>query len=111
LEEDGKTSPNPYADSTNHSGRFFITGSLLGVLGAIVGATAQTVNTLIGAEILLGISAAFQISFFWVISELVPMRWRYAANTYAYIMTIPTNPLAAKIAFKFQLTSVKWRAR
>jgi MFS family permease len=97
--------------NTDPNYRFFIIGSLLGVLGAIVGATAQSVNTLIGAEVLLGISAAFQISFFWVISELVPMRWRYVANTYAYIMTIPTNPLAAKIAFKFQLTSAKWRAR
>lgn len=80
-------------------------------MGAIVGATAQTVNTLIGAEVLIGVSAAFQISFFWVISEIVPMRWRYIANSYAYLMTIPTNPLAAKIAFKFQETKSKWRAR
>ncbi|KAK5108469.1 hypothetical protein LTR62_008287 [Meristemomyces frigidus] len=85
---------------------FFIIGSLVGVLGSIVGATAKDINTLIGSEVLIGISAAFQISFFWVISELVPMRWRYLANSYAYMITIPTNPLAAKIAFTFQKTGL-----
>ncbi|KAK3676869.1 hypothetical protein LTR78_003073 [Recurvomyces mirabilis] len=88
---------------------FFIIGSLIGVVGSIVGATAQNINTLIGSEVLIGISAAFQISFFWVISEIVPMRWRYLANSYAYMITIPTNPLAAKIAFTFQKTLIKWR--
>jgi len=79
------------------------------LIGCIIGATAQSVNSLIGAEVLIGMGAAFQISFFWVISELVPMKWRYLANSYCYIVTIPTNPLAAKIAFTFQRTPVKWR--
>jgi hypothetical protein len=64
---------------------------------------------LIGAEVLIGIAPAFQISFYWVISEIVPMRWRYLANSYAYMITMPTNPLAAKIAFTFQKSPVKWR--
>lgn len=37
------------------------------------------------------------------------MKWRYLANSYAYMVSIPTNPLAAKIAFAFQQTPVKWR--
>ncbi|KAK5117508.1 hypothetical protein LTR85_008893 [Meristemomyces frigidus] len=88
---------------------FFIIGSLISLVGSIVGATAQSITTLIGAEVLIGIAAGFQISFFWVISEMVPMKWRYLANSYAYIVTIPTNPLAAKIAFTFQRTPLKWR--
>ncbi|TKA73528.1 hypothetical protein B0A55_05323 [Friedmanniomyces simplex] len=88
---------------------FFITGSLIGLVGTIIGATAHSVNTLIGAEVLIGLAAAFQISFFWVIAELVPVRWRYLANSYAYIVSIPTNPLAAKIAFTMQHTPLKWR--
>ncbi|TKA48120.1 hypothetical protein B0A54_01612 [Friedmanniomyces endolithicus] len=51
----------------------------------------------------------FQISFFWVIAELVPVKWRYLANSYAYIVSIPTNPLAAKIAFTMQRSPLKWR--
>ncbi|TKA38634.1 hypothetical protein B0A54_09570 [Friedmanniomyces endolithicus] len=88
---------------------FFITGSLIGLVGTIIGATAQSVNTLIGAEVLIGLAAAFQISFFWVIAELVPVKWRYLANSYAYIVSIPTNPLAAKIAFTMQRSPLKWR--
>ena len=37
------------------------------------------------------------------------MKWRYIANSYAYMVTIPTNALAAKIAYTFQQTPVKWR--
>ncbi|TKA64259.1 hypothetical protein B0A49_09578, partial [Cryomyces minteri] len=52
---------------------FFITGSVLGLIGSILGATARTIPQLIGAEVFIGSAAAFQISFFWVIAELVPM--------------------------------------
>ena len=36
------------------------------MVGSIVGAVAQDINTLIAAEVLIGIAAAFQISFYWV---------------------------------------------
>lgn len=39
----------------------------------------------------------------------MPVKWRYLANSYAYVVLIPTNPLAAKIAFTFQKTPLKWR--
>lgn len=57
--------------------RFFIFGSALALIGSIVGATAHNVNTLIAAEVLIGVAVAFQQSFFWVVAEIVPMRWRY----------------------------------
>lgn len=41
-------------------------------------------------------------SFFWAVSELVPMRWRYIANSYCYLMTTPSSPLAARVAISFQ---------
>jgi len=91
------------------------------MLGSIVGATAQNINTLIGAEVLIGISAAFQISFFWVIAEMVPMRWRYLANSYAYMVTIPTSKRSEDIAptrnIRTELTissvccQIRWRRR
>lgn len=89
---------------------FFIIGSVFGLIGSIMGATAQNINTLIGAEVFCGLGASFQISFFWVVAEIVPMKYRYIANSGAYAFTIPTNPLAAKIAITIQTqTSVKWR--
>jgi len=89
---------------------FFIIGSIIGLVGSILGATAQSVNQLIGAEVLIGCASGFQISFFWVVAEIVPMKWRYLANSGLYAFTVPTNPLAPKIAFAFQTqTVVKWR--
>jgi MFS family permease len=70
---------------------FFIIGSIIGLVGAILGGTAQSINQLIGAEVLIGIVAGFQISFVWVVSEIVPMKWRYLANSGAYASTLPTN--------------------
>ena len=88
---------------------FFIIGSCIALIGSIIGATAQNVNTLIGAEVFIGIGVAFQQSFFWVVAELVPMRWRYIANSYCYLMTTPTSPLAARVAYSFQGYPGQWR--
>lgn len=78
----------------NVSLRFFIFGSFLALVGSILGALATSVNMVIGAEVLIGIAVAFQQSFFWVVAEIVPMRWRYIANSYcckylAYIFLFP----------------------
>lgn len=37
---------------------FFITGSVIGLVGSILGATAQSVNQLIGAEVFIGIAVS-----------------------------------------------------
>lgn len=88
---------------------FFIIGSLIALIGSIIGATAQNVNTLIGAQVFIGIAVAFQQSFFWVVAEIVPMKWRYLANSYCYLMTTPTSPLAARVAYSFQTYPGRWR--
>ena len=89
--------------------RFFINGSCIALIGSIIGATATTINAIVGAEVFIGLASAFQISFFWTISELVPMRWRYIANGFCYFISLPTNPMAPKVAFAFQETNVRWR--
>ena len=43
--------------------RFFIIGSIIALIGSIIGATAKDVNTLIAAEVFIGIAVAFQQSF------------------------------------------------
>ncbi|KAF1362122.1 TRI12-domain-containing protein [Lizonia empirigonia] len=91
-------------------GRFFITGSLLGLIGSIVGATATNVNTLIGAQVFTGLAAGFQLSSFWVLSELVPIKYRLAAVSTCYIFSIPSGSFGAKIALSFQNeTNAHWR--
>jgi hypothetical protein len=62
---------------------FFIGGSVLSLIGTIIGSQAKNVNTLIGAEVFIGIAASCQLSFFWIVAEIVPMKWRYIANGYS----------------------------
>ncbi|KAK3679250.1 hypothetical protein LTR78_000811 [Recurvomyces mirabilis] len=88
---------------------FFILGSVLGLLGSITGAVAMNVNTIIGAEVLIGVAVAFQQSFFWAVAELVPMKYRYFANSYCYLMTIPSSPLSARVAYSFLQYPGTWR--
>ncbi|OQV04628.1 hypothetical protein CLAIMM_09483 [Cladophialophora immunda] len=89
---------------------FFISGSAVALIGSIFASRVQTVNQLIGAMVLLGLSSGVQLSFFWTAAELVPMKYRYLANAFMLAFTFPTNPLAPKIALTIQAqTSVKWR--
>lgn len=69
---------------------FFIIGSAIGTIGSIVGATAQGVGQLIAGEALIGIAAGFQISFFWVVSEIVPMNRRFIASSGIFLWSVPT---------------------
>jgi MFS family permease len=89
--------------------RFFIIGSGIALIGSIIGAVAKDVNTLIVSQVFIGIGVGFQQSFFWVIAEIVPMRWRYIANSYCYLMTTPTSPLAARVAYTFLTYPGTWR--
>lgn len=88
---------------------FFIVGSGIALVGSIIGACAKDVNTLIASQVFIGIGVGFQQSFFWVVSEIVPMKWRYIANSYCYLMTTPTSPLAARVAYSFMTYPGTWR--
>lgn len=83
---------------------FFIIGSGLALIGSILGATAQSVNQIIVSQAFFGVSKGFGVSFFWVIGELVPMRWRFVAASGQYLYSFPANPLAAKVALSFQVS-------
>jgi len=55
---------------------FFIVGNFFAFVGAIVCATASTVEAVLGGEILGGLAGAVQISFTVAIAELVPNKHR-----------------------------------
>jgi MFS family permease len=78
-------------------------------VGSIVGATARTVPALIGAFVLIGASAGAGLSFFWVLSELVPMNRRFIANSLLYFLSLWSTGLGAKVATAFLDTSTGWR--
>jgi MFS family permease len=51
----------------------FIGGAAMGVIGSIVCATAQNINSLIGGTTIISIGAATQLSYYYVMGELVLM--------------------------------------
>lgn len=69
---------------------FFIIGSAIGMVGSIVAATAHGVPQVIAGETLIGIAAGFQLSFFWAVSEIVPMNRRFLATSGVFLWSVPT---------------------
>ena len=88
----------------------FIGAATLGLLGSIVNATAKDVNTLIGGNTLIGVAAAAQLSYYYVMGELVPMKYRFTGNGFCYLFTLPASGFAPAIGNAFLLyTNVSWR--
>ncbi|KAE9983241.1 hypothetical protein EG328_010182 [Venturia inaequalis] len=83
---------------------------VLGLVGCIVGATAQSINVLIGSNLLNGIAAAGQLSFGIVIGELVPNKLRGPAITIIFLSSLPFAVFGPSIARAFFInTAQKWR--
>ena len=89
---------------------FYIGCNALATIGCIIGCTAKDINQLIGASVLLGFGAAGQISFNYVLGELVPVRHRFAANGIIFLCTLPFSGLGPYFSRLFIVhTSVSWR--
>lgn len=56
---------------------FLIAGAAISCIGALVGATAKNIPTMIGSGIMFGIGGGFQEMVFSCIQELVPNRYRF----------------------------------
>ncbi|KAF9872529.1 fungal trichothecene efflux pump [Colletotrichum karsti] len=79
----------------------FIGGAALGVIGSIVAATATNVNALIAGSTIIGVAASTQLSFYYVIGELVPMQYRLASCAVCYVFCIPASGFAPLISQAF----------
>lgn len=90
---------------------FQIGGTALALVGCIVGASAQNIRSLIGANVLIGVGSATQVSFPYLIAELVPMRRRYIASTYIWTLLIPVSGIASIVATSLtENTAGGWRS-
>tara|TARA_R110002003_G_scaffold70_5_gene6334 strand:+ start:9423 stop:10406 length:984 start_codon:yes stop_codon:yes gene_type:complete len=69
------------------------------------------VTTLIVGTTIMGIAAATQLSYFYVMGELVPMKYRLAGNAFCYIFCIPGSGIAPVISTSFirYHPNVGWR--
>ena len=55
---------------------FMLTGAAFGAVGALVGATGQSIPQMIGSGILMGIGGGFQEIVFACVQEIVPNSYR-----------------------------------
>jgi MFS family permease len=89
---------------------FFISATVLALIGNIVACRCQSVNELIGANAIIGLAAAGQLSYNIVIGELVPNRDRGPFNGLVLILSFPFNVFAPIVARLFILhTEQSWR--
>lgn len=79
----------------------FVGGAALGIIGSIICATAQSVNALIGGTTIIGVAAATQLSYYYVMGELVPMKYRLVGNAFCYALTTPGSGIAPVISVSF----------
>ncbi|RAK90421.1 hypothetical protein BO79DRAFT_253205 [Aspergillus costaricaensis CBS 115574] len=75
----------------------FISGGVLGTVGSIICARADSVNAFIRGMTLIGLAASTQVSYFYVVAELVLMKYHFAANSLMYIFTTPGGAFAPAI--------------
>ena len=66
----------------------FIGGAIIATVGSIVCARASNVKMMIGGMTLIGIGASTQLSYYFVMGELVPMRYRLAGNAVVYMSQV-----------------------
>lgn len=89
---------------------FFISGNILALIGCIICAVATNINMVIGGTTLIGLAASTQLSFTFVVGELVPMEYRFMGNAFIYLWSIPFSGLGPLVAYSFVLhTEAGWR--
>ncbi|KZF22336.1 siderophore iron transporter [Xylona heveae TC161] len=90
---------------------FLIGGQCFGVIGGIVCATAQNVPTVIGGTVLVGVAGAVQLTFSFVIAELVPNKYRAYVDAGLFACTIPFAAMGPAFArLLVTNTHLSWRA-
>lgn len=68
---------------------FLLGGQVLGVVSSVVSAKATSVNMLIAGSVIQGFSATAQLTFPYVIQELVPNKHRGYAQAVMIVAVLP----------------------
>ncbi|KAK5689494.1 hypothetical protein LTR97_012834 [Elasticomyces elasticus] len=89
---------------------FFIAGACIALVGAVVGATGQSVNQMIASGVLFGVGGGLQEMCFAAIQEIVPNRYRiFAIGCFEFSGLIAF--LSPMIAYAMlSQTAIGWRA-
>jgi len=81
------------------------------MIASIISALSTSIPMLIVGATLKGVAASTQLSCFYTISELVPMKYRYIANGILYIWQIPGTGFAPAVSQSLiQTSALGWRS-
>lgn len=89
---------------------FFVGTAASGLIGAIVGCTAHSINQLIASSVFIGLAASGQANFNYVIAEIVPVNHRFYWMSLMYFVISPMSAFGPVIARLFiAYTAAGWR--
>jgi MFS family permease len=90
---------------------FFISGTVLSIIGCIISAVATSIPMLIGGTALLGLAASAQLSYMFVIGKLVPFKYRFMCLSLFSTSAMPFVTFGPAISYAFvQHTKSTWRS-
>jgi MFS family permease len=90
---------------------FFISGTALSLIGCIISARATSIPMLIGATTILGFAAAAQLAYSFVVTELVPFKYRFYIFSFCSSCAVPFTTFGPAISYAFvQHTKATWRS-
>lgn len=79
---------------------FLIGGQCFGLIGSIIGANAHNIPTLIGGSVFIGLGNAVQLTFTFIICELVPNKYRAYVDASLFFLIFPFAALGPIIGVK-----------
>lgn len=89
---------------------FMVAGQAIGFAGSVVAARANSIETIIGANVLIGMSGATQVLYPLLVQEIVPNKYRgysQAVITFCVFPTIGLGPAFARMMVEY--TALRWR--
>ena len=89
---------------------FLLGGTLFNVVGSIVCATANDVNTVIGGSVLTGTGAAASLMYPIIVHEVLPNKYRHWGHAGVTLAVLPSLGFGSAIARSFvAYTDLSWR--
>ncbi|PMD55689.1 siderophore iron transporter [Hyaloscypha bicolor E] len=89
---------------------FLIGGQTLGFIGALICATAKNIPAVIGGTVLVGLAGAVQLTFTFVVAELVANKHRAKVDAFLFMSIIPLSSMGPAFArLLVSNTRLSWR--
>ncbi|KAI1612335.1 fungal trichothecene efflux pump [Exophiala viscosa] len=87
---------------------FVLSATVISIVGAIIAATAKTMNALIGANVLLGLAAGIQSCYALLVGEIVPNKYKWLGIMVVIVPSLIPSGFGAYLA-RMLVENSSWR--